>query len=340
MIQKLYKLRFKTPVHISTGGFGLEDVESGIHSDTLYSAVCLMVKEWYGESILYDKFLNEANPIRLSSAFPYWRDTYFLPKPILVLPSNFDRVDYANQKSVKKIKYVDMSVYADILTSKWVYDDATQVISNGCWRSLTSDERIEKSKKKLNFNVPNLYQIHEIPRVTLDRVTNSPQIFYLAVVDYHKEAGLYFLANLPNEATATVFSAALRALGDVGIGGERSIGKGVFEVIEEKDAANFLPEIQDANAHLLLSLYTPKQQEASTINFHKSDFQLINRKGWVTGKTLRRKTLRTLSEGSILSMPNAPLGSLEIVLPKMPTGNFLNYDVYRNFTAFSLPIKL
>ena len=72
------KLDIHSPVHIGKEGLGMEDSSVMLHSDTLYSAIYSAWKELFpieGELLL-----------RISSAYPYVKNTYFFPKPGLPAP--------------------------------------------------------------------------------------------------------------------------------------------------------------------------------------------------------------------------------------------------------------
>jgi CRISPR/Cas system CSM-associated protein Csm4 (group 5 of RAMP superfamily) len=69
----LYKIKFLTGVHLGSKS-GVEPI---LHSDTLFS-ILYSESEELGRKLDKDKIL-------LSSAFPYYEDSLYLPKPFIPL---------------------------------------------------------------------------------------------------------------------------------------------------------------------------------------------------------------------------------------------------------------
>lgn len=77
---KAYKLKFQSSFHIDAGTAVDGPSETFIHSDTLFSALVSSARKFYGDEIA-QKFL-EPTAIVISSAFPFYKDDFFLPKPL------------------------------------------------------------------------------------------------------------------------------------------------------------------------------------------------------------------------------------------------------------------
>jgi CRISPR-associated protein Csm4 len=178
----------------------------------------------------------------------------------------------------------------------------------------------------------------ERPRVTLDRVSISPTLFSSEETFYDESVGFFFLAEFENDDIKQIFSSALRLLSAEGIGAERSVGKGWFRV---EEASYQLQKVQNPNVFLLLSLYTPTEDELSYLDVDNSFYEIVERGGWVTsfsGMTLRRKKVRAFSEGSVLRFKQGiPKGQIVEVLSMQQS---LTHNVYRNLQAFAIPIQL
>jgi CRISPR/Cas system CSM-associated protein Csm4 (group 5 of RAMP superfamily) len=85
-----YLLRFRGPLHVAERGVGIEETAEFVHSDTLFSALCSVVRLGWGESELQRllaPFRAGDPPFLLSSAFPFAGSVRFLPKPHLALPT-------------------------------------------------------------------------------------------------------------------------------------------------------------------------------------------------------------------------------------------------------------
>lgn len=320
---RAYKLKFYNSFHIDAGVVVDGPSETYIHSDTLFSAIVSAARKFYDDDVA-QKFL-EPKALVLSSAFPFYEDEFFLPKPLNFYPKNLSR--YEDIKRFKKLKFISLDIVMKIISGQNIdnYTFNSDYILNGCWRI-----RRNKDKDKI-------FDIKEIPHVIIDRVTYRTQIFYKSEVYFHKNAGLYFLVDVREDLKNT-FETVLRFLADEGIGSDRTTGKGLFE-IEKIENLN-LPVNSEADYFYLLSLYSPSKEEFDNINQFNSFYEFTTRGGWVSNKTINRKSIRMFIEGSVLNLRNKtkPYGILHKVLDKNLYKEFLSYDVFRSGQAIFLPV--
>jgi len=98
-------------------------------------------------------------------------------------------------------------------------------------------------------------------------------------------------------------------LGDEGLGGERSSGRGFFSL----DQGSLSLGSDGGDKAVLLSLCRPRKEETSVLP--RSSYGLITRRGWVAGKSDKRKrSVRMLVEGSVIPCgPENLLGCMEDV---------------------------
>jgi len=319
---KAYKLKFHSSFHLDSGTAVDGPSELFIRSDTLFSAVCSAAEKFYGQEIV-EAFLQPESVV-LSSAFPFSDDELFFPKPLNFYPKI---LDYEMIKDFKKIMFISQEHLEKILLGKEV-DSAffnKNYIINGCW----------KNKRSIEDEI--IFKTIENPHIVIDRVTNSTQIFYKTEVYFGKKAGLFFLANI-KDSLIEKFESVLRFLADEGIGADRTTGKGLFEVEEIKNFS--FTSLPTSKLFYLLSLYSPSESEFNSILSKDSYYEFEARKGWVSNNTLRRKTLRMFSEGSIIrfNSSNKPKGTIQIVLSKNDYPNDLQSDIYRNGQAFFIPL--
>jgi CRISPR-associated protein Csm4 len=175
-------------------------------------------------------------------------------------------------------------------------------------------------------------------RVTVDRATNRSQVYAAGQVRFARGCGLFFLIEYGDPAWRPRIEAALRALGDSGVGGERSSGHGQFRLEVAGAFALAEPPPDQANAFATLALYWPLEQEVRDGVLDGASYGLMNRRGWIgspDGMNLRRRGVRMLSEGSVL--PRRPVGALADVRPldPAPAAN-VPHDVWRYGMAFPL----
>ncbi|MCU7517953.1 MAG: type III-A CRISPR-associated RAMP protein Csm4 [Ignavibacteria bacterium] len=312
-------MKFKGGIH--TSGEGLYDATETplIHSDTLFSAICCTAAMLYGNEFTTE-LLKEGNFI-LSSAFPFFRESLLLPRPLNFLPE-ISQERYSLRKAFKKTRFIPLRMVEDILNGNL---EITGINEN----DLTNQCLLPCSPGTCSRK---FYVRSEIPRVTIDRIDNSPSIYHFTELRFDSEAGLYFFAEV-KKALQEKFLASLRLLGDEGIGGDRTAGKGLFSIETETILLN-LP--QKPEAFLLISTYLPASEELKDFLPERSFYEIKARGGWISNSSYKRRTFRMFTEGSVLSFRNK----------NYPKGQVLNaycnleeaYQVFRNAQAFVLPI--
>jgi len=119
----------------------------------------------------------------------------------------------------------------------------------------------------------------------------------------------------------------MHALGDEGIGGKRSTGRGQFIPIPITMSLE-LPK--SPSGYTTLALYYPSNNEMISID---DSYSLIERGGWIVSHlptSIKRKRVNMLTEGSVFS--HCPKGTLVDVTP-------VGYPhrVFRNGCAFPIP---
>lgn len=174
------------------------------------------------------------------------------------------------------------------------------------------------------------------PRVAVDRQASRSQVYGAGRVQFAPGCGLYFLADYGGDGWRPRVERGLYALGDSGVGGERSVGHGQFDL---EIGGNFpgLGVLQP-DSYVTLSLFWPPADEAAGMNFGEGSYKLLNRRGWIgstDGMNLRRPGVRMLAEGSVLTAQ--PQGALVDVKPSDPFP-VLNvpHDVWRCGLAYAV----
>ncbi len=312
---KVYKLRFRSGFHLDSQAYAYENSRWMIPSDTLFSAICHAYNLLYGKKAL-ESFLNRGNPgISLSSCFPFKGSQYFFPVPMKDRAFS-ELEDPTLHKKLGKVALVSLEDFTDDLQGK---------LDLKHWASSL-------------YSQDQLYLEAERPRVTIDRITQRTNIFHFAETKYEEGAGLYFMVDYEDETIEGKVKAALRLLGDEGIGSDSTVGKGQFELEED----SFSLEIPgNGEYYVLLSLYNPSAQEIPLLDASRSHYKMIVRGGWIAagGRNLRRKSIRMLTEGSVICYKGgkSPKGNVPIVLED---DYGLGHPVYRYGKAFCLPIIL
>ncbi len=305
---RVYKLRFKSSLHIGTREGFTESTEFLIHSDTIFSAFCNGYLLLYGKERLerlLKEFVESTPPFLISSAFPFWNSKYYFPIPLNQIPA---------EKETKKILFIEKQGFEMLLRG----------------------ESIEKVKEKIDFikeSAEKPWKVMNTPRVGLSRWDAHPHdnFFHFGEVFFKDNSGLFFLTHFNDSSLEKEFTTTLRLLGDEGIGGDRTVGKGLF-CLEEDEMEIKIPE---SKAALTLSLYFPQENELNDIK--NGFYEILERRGYIYSpfnRSLRKKTVRMFKEGSVF--PNKKIGKVADVTPEI----FTQHRVYRYGLAFNVPCVL
>jgi CRISPR-associated protein Csm4 len=281
------RLSFLDRVHFGSLGVGLESIEETLHSDSLYSALCHAWVARYGADDLADLIarFQSVPPFLLSSAFPYLRETFFLPKPMTHPPGFADentRQEYG--KILKDVAYFPRNLFVD-----WIHGAAF------------ATEQLAEVPSLL----AQVFYRELIPRVALGRENAVSEIFHVGVIRFTPEAGLYILLHLGDETMLAKLLAAFELLGELGVGGERTYGLGRFtaEFTPADEVWQALVET-DGPRYLTLSLSCPSAEDLRRLD-ERCAYGLIERKGWIhssyTYRQLKRKSVAMFSEGSVFT---------------------------------------
>jgi CRISPR-associated protein Csm4 len=361
-----YHLIARSPFHIGERGVGLEETSAVLHADTLFSALCLTLRE-LGEDLdaLLTRFPRVRMPadgtpetvpgegelpFRLTSAFPFAGPVYFFPRPML-RPVGLDDADPVLGKTLKKISFVSQDIFGALVAGRSVADALlVEAPVGGAKRKMRSDLVIQDGQAWVTpaertdllpyldavTGDVRLWEQGTAPRVTVDRVTNRSQVYAAGRLSFAPGCGLFFLVDYEDVGLRSRVEQALRVLGDTGIGGERSSGHGQFEleIVERFQLGE--PSSEASDAFTTLATYWPTEPEVMAGILDDASYGLVNRRGWLAspeGMNLRRRGVRMLTEGSVTL--RAPAGALAEVKPLDPAPAVnVSHDVWRYGIAF------
>ncbi|MDH7515425.1 MAG: type III-A CRISPR-associated RAMP protein Csm4 [Bacteroidota bacterium] len=323
----LFRLRFESGYHLGVDGFGLESCEPRLRSDALFGALCSAAAKLYGGASVGE--LMKSGNILVSSCFPFVRDVLFFPMPF-AWRIHDGAVEY---KRLKKAAYMSLGLLARVLNSSGKEVGLEEISSESGFLFLESELKHDDCK--------GVYVTREIPRVVIDRVTNSTELFYFSETFFRSDSGLYFLARTFDRQNAELLRTCIGFLADEGIGADRTCGKGLFTFEEETIS---IPEAVNGNSSLLLSLYIPASEEINSLLPKESYYEIEERGGWVTSlgmQTLHRRRVRAFREGSVLVFRDnrEPKGCCPIVLGREDHPQ-IHHPVFRYMQAFSIPYFL
>lgn len=291
--------------------------KSAMRSDTIWSALCWSIRMIHGNEALeklihaYESPTGYESLFYVSSAMPYtWQygeRIPFLPKPFLRVAVNDKNIEeYSSfKKLMRRRKQEDKQEWLTKASFEYHYGGGN-------------------AKPNLPPAVPQLVNM-PITHNTIDRlkggtlkIKDKGQLFHTQerfVVSKEKgeKAGIYFLI----KGKMDLLEGPLRFLEHYGIGGDRSTGKGSFDIIV--DDFN-LQEAEDSNYLMTLSLYAPKTEELTHFEAHSDQVYVktLSRQGWKTlqAKGAQKDPVLYFQEGSVYPPVNGediPLGENPIV---------------------------
>ena len=271
-----------------------------IHSDTLYSAlVCLAAKIGIENP---DQILGTG---RISSCFYTMEkgnnNIFLLPRPTVPL---FGDISY---KEIKKIKYVSLGVFESEIPTRLWFDK----INRNCYhKDLVAGNnwiatKAEFQKMNIEFEQADklkLYQMQTLPQVkvhTDEKINNLYQVERLQIADnklIDKNLNIHFFFLFEGELSGDLIT-VLHLLKDEGLGGQRSIGFGLFSGIE------IISGIKNfdfgGNAYINLSLLSPHPDEFDELKNCHCQTILRGGRNLSTGGCLKQVLM--LKEGAIIS---------------------------------------
>lgn len=321
----IYKLKFLGPTHFGETGIDLENISERLSSDSLFSALinALYITSPRKEADDFLKEFNKNPPFIISSLFLYKGETYFLPRP-KIEPQISEGLKKEKGKDLKKIKWVDVNSFR-----KW-------------YSGIQFNEKEIDSLIELKNYYKNSYILEVRPRVTLDRNTKNSEIYHCGYIYFKEDAGLYGLIAFQKLDYFDSFKSLLMRLGQIGLGGEKTYGCGMFNLIYMDKIQDFFKPIffRSEKYYILLSLYHPNQDEIYNLSENAISYDIIRSKGWITSgryaMPIKRKSIGFFTEGSVFL--KKVKGCLVDVTPESLFPDKLNHKVYRYGFAFTAPI--
>lgn len=318
----LFLLKPNAPFHIGERGVGLEESSTMAHSDTLFGAICWAWRLLHGKDDLEDlleQYQQGKPPFLISSTFPFIGEHRLLPKPL-------DGLGQAGtEKNVRKASFISSTIFQSLANGEKLQN--FEILRGNPGNMIVTLEEASSIRGLIGSNFP--WTVGEAPRVTLDRNSRQSEIYYAGDLRFMEGCGLYMLVDFLDKSYRAKLEGALRLLGDEGLGGERSSGRGFFTL----DKGSMTLGSNEGDNAVLLSLYRPLKEE--TPNLSHSSYNLVARRGWVAGKSdKRKKSLRMLAEGSVIPyMPEKVIGSIENVSTD-------ERKIYSYGLAFQVPARM
>jgi CRISPR-associated protein Csm4 len=325
----LIKLKAKAPFHLGERGVGIEETSEIVHSDTLFGALCWCWTLLTGEEP--EEFLRPFRegrpPFLFSSAFPFWGEMLFVPRPLAPLPVEGTE---EFKQDVQKVDFLSLRAVAEMGRRTIPHQDLKLLAGK---RLLV----LSKEAQQLDNTDKAPWAVIQVPRVALDRVASASEIFHAGRLVFAEKSGLYLLVRIldPDALAVQKLQALFRLMGDEGLGGERSCGYGFFTPDFQEIELN----VPQTSQQLLLSLYNPKNsQELEGLDLSRSAYKLVRRRGWVfstRAKNLQTQSVNFFVESSVFRRSKPEYSSVwGRLVEVLQAGTDVPHPVYRNGLGF------
>lgn len=320
----IIKFTNMTPLHLGLGRDTYDVAAPMLHSDTVASALAaIRVLEGKGDDVR--GFLES---FAVSSAFPYAGEDLFLPKPCGRLAVSVKgKAPEAYRKLLKKVRFVSLKLWECLATGENVEVEEGQI--HGAYLL---------DKPNPAFQNPMTDTLNQ--RVSVPRTSGDSKPFTFNWSFFCQGCGLYCIVESDSETTDEILL-LFRKLGQYGIGSDRTVGGGHFDVDTlEVD----LPDVTNGNATMLLSMYIPTGDELQCLDLEGSKYEIIQRGGFMAGsshdnlKHLRKNSISMFVPGSTFIGNPDLKGTVVDLHPAWNSDNM--HSVYRSGRPVSLTIKM
>ncbi len=357
---------------------------SDVGSDTLFGAACWAIRMLALTDV--GQLLASFNPPRFafSSAFPVYKAgsemVRFYPRPIWLELSPAQAAQLAAQEGTRqsgkaKLELIDQakSLKKAAFVSEALFDEAVrgEIDAVKLVRRLkvhgakptdiepadkvlvtqSERERIEKEKGTLE----RLVRWTAVQHNQIDRVAGATVrglLFYSNQMYFASGTGLWCLLRAETQDAEKLIRPALRYLADTGLGGERTAGKGHFDI--EMADAPLLPDAGEAaNGWLTLSRYLPRQDEwradghplaYSLTNLWAKREKRYSHLGRSQSGPIYKRRVRPFEPGSVfpVTVRKEIYGKLAVVVPppKADSPADDGWTVYQSGLAIGVPVHV
>lgn len=338
-----------------------------LNSDTLWGNLVYAFRMLNGvdkTSELIEKYISKEVPFKVSSIFPFEEKKnlkdeiiYYFPKPItgVSIGNAKDPEEMSYMKEFKKIRYIDKKLFEAYINGN--IDDNKLWERFFVWKKEENKEEFKRNNELIEHNKFNYkkslspsYFLHN----SIDRMRGSTlqkdgkgqlyweeefNVFGNKLLSKEKVVeGIYFLLD---GTDVSLIEGPLRLLSDIGIGGNKSIGKGSFDFVIEDFSFSSTEEYntKQYNSFVSLSLFQPCKEEIEILKNSSLYYELATRIGKV-GKDFNlefseKNPIICFTEGSSFYV-NEPLkGHL------VPTAKYNNnQDVFSSYLFFGVKANL
>lgn len=330
----ILKMYFNAPLLFSKGISDYTKTTFQLFSDTIKNALYYEYISNY-DYLPPDHFFTH---FKISSAFPFYKDHLFFPKPFknLLLQfsdnnNNSNNPDSSLRKKIKKIQWLHQDYFFNEILNK----NYSAPLTN-----LTSD-----NKFLFNSTPPT-------DKFIVEEITHRLHYYYTQpfdVVRYHfsENSGLFVIIQTSNQNfLENTLIPAFKILALNGIGGYKTIGHGTFDPHKITPIPFSFPAPANPTHLINLSLYLPAQEELNCIlkSPVPSFYSLIKRGGYIAAanqphlKNLKKKSVFMFKDGSVF--PYFPDNQLTGTRIDLKPNHNISHPILKDGQAIFIPIEI
>lgn len=272
-----YKLVFSTSVHFGNGS--LENSDNKLYADTIFSALCHeAVKLECIEELVY---YVENEKIKISDAFPFIGDSYYIPKPMITIESERNIDD---KKKAKKLEFINVNLIDEYLDGSMDIRRESEILSN-------------------------LGKSGTITRASI-QTNEDTKPYSVGTYLFSEGAGLYLIVGYSDEEALNMVTKLLHSLSYVGIGGKVSSGLGKFNSEKVKLPTSLTDKIErarESSSVMSLSIGMCDDMELENV-CENANYILSKRSGFINSYTyadtsVKKQDYYLFRAGSVFSRP-------------------------------------
>ena len=338
---QIAKLYFYQPLALMSGKKDeFQNEVLSLPSDTLKAAIISGLAKIDLDNV---PLLNE--DLIVSSAYLFYNDRYFFPKPMALLPVQ-DNFEIGMAKKIKKIAYVDLPLFEKTINQTQFEISDNNLLHGG--KFLVADS----SKYPEKLYAAQTEERVQIGNINLFKSDDKPAPFYVSRTYFYQpekkaednsgtfdnKAGLYFIYQTQHK---DLLQKALEFLQDEGLGADKNVGNGRFTVAFDSLKLN-IPD--DANKQIILSKYVPEQTNVQNGLLDNAYYLLDKRNGYIAGSGneayahWQKRSVFMLREASVFDK-KFELKGKNVILSTEKAEKVLNHKVYRDGRPVSIPVK-
>ena len=321
-------------------------------SDSLFSALCLQLRELHGQCLLeemLDDFNSGDPPFVLSCLLPSLGPIQLLPRP--ACPPKIEQTRQASgldHRAFRRLEWLSQLVFDDWVCGSTSLDFGSQcTVAQGGTILLTNEEHkqaanvqglLNRSQSGNSMAWDNGTRL----RTATGRDGKGVRSYARRTTRFGAGVRLCILVQWHGDKGRDVIEQSLAALGDAGVGADRNIGLGHFSI--ESVSSQPRPKLAGADGLISLSLFCPTYRELAgcLLRHPGAAWILVERGGRASSPEAagrRRRCINMLGAGSVVALidsPNPFLGRMVDVTPEPRPG----HRVWRNGLSLGWPTRL